>query len=487
MTIPTLEVLTAFPSRDLVRTKLLSYWQAAELPITDWEPGAFMRSLLELTERGISDAGGGAIPTIVAGGFPESNGKPGASDWIELVAEQWFGRDRVKATFATQTVVLTCDGAHGPYTITAGVQIVYSPTTGNRYFAATGGTLNTSSTLTITVKAEMSNESIAGHNYVDTANTLTALVTPLAGVTVNNPPPNFSAVTTTPSPATGKGVVTVGGTPAANPTTYELIVTTSGQKAAAEMQSRVNGGAWSAVFTMGASYVFPSSGPTATFTDDPGGTNPSFIVGDMYSFTSPGSPITAPGFDKETDAKLLARCFARWPSLEAGGVEEKRARWAKLVDPLITRARVFATGVTYPGRAEVVIAGVTNPLAGGIATAVDLYIKQHDSIGDRTIVTIAGITTITPGGHVNVQRGNKSAVQAAATVLWNAYVLSTDIGGIVRISELVQALMDAGALDVGAPAGGALTINTFAANFQLAADKVAQPASLITNLTWNEI
>lgn len=494
MTTPTLAVLTGFPTRDQVRAKLLSYWQAAELPITDWEPGAFMRTLLELTEKAISDAGGGAIPAIVAGGFPESNGKPGSSDWIEIVAEQWFGKPRIKATFTTQTVVLTCDGSHGPYTIVAGGLWVYSPTSGNRYSAATGGTLNTGSTLTITVKAEMANESIAGRNYVDPGNTLTRLVTPLPGVTVNNPPPNFSAVIPSPNPATGKGIVTVGGTTPASPTTYEIIVASSGQKAVATIQTRTDGGAWSAPVTMGATYVFPF-GPTATFTDDSGLTDPSFIVGDQYLFTSPGSPITAHGFDKETDAKLLARCFARWPSLEAGAVEEKRFRWAKLADPLVTRARVFSSGVLFPGRAEVVIAGVTNPLGGGVVTAVDTYIKQHEAISERSIVTAAAISTIVAGGHVNVRRGDLKAVQAAATALWNAYVLTSDIGGTIVLAELVQALMDAGALDVGLPAGGALTLNggagPFAANYQLLPDRVAQPQSLTgtppNGLDWHEI
>jgi hypothetical protein len=477
MAIPTLALLTGFPTRDQVRAKLLGYWQAAELPITDWEAGAFMRTLLELTEKGISDAGGGAIPTIVAGGFPESNASPGSSDWIELVADQWFNKQRIKATFTTQTVVLTCDATHGPYTITAGNLWVYSATTGNRYNAATGGTLNINSTLTITVRAEMANESIAGRNYVDVANTLTLLVNPIPGVT-----------------ATGKGIVTVGGTAATNPTTYELIVSTSGQKVAAQMQSRVNGGAWSTPFTMGNSFTF-TAGPTATFTDDPGLTNPSFIVGDLYSFTSPGSPITVIGFDKETDSALLKRCFALFPVLDPGAVDEKRFRWAKLADPLVTRARVFPTGPANPGRAEVVIAGVTNPLLAGTVTAVQNYIDQHDAIGDRTIVSAATIASIIAAGTVNVPRGNLKAVQALATALWNAYVLTTDIGGIIRLADLVQVLMDAGALDVGAPAGAALTLNggggPFAANFQLASNQVAVPTTLTgtppNGLTWNEV
>jgi hypothetical protein len=480
-----LELLTAAPTLDQIRTKLLSYWQAREIQITDWEPGAFMRTLKEYVALALEDVLGGVIPAIVAGGFPVATGLAGAEDWAELVAEQWFDRARIAATFATQTVVLTCGAGNGPYTITAGTLIVRNPRTGNRYFSATGGTLNTSSTLTITVRAEMSNDSLAGRNYVDTANTLTELVTPLAGVTVNNPAPSFSAVRTTPSPTSGKGVVTVSGTPATNPTTYDVAVAESGQRAAAEIQTRVNGGAWTAPVTMGATFTF-SGGPTVNFTDDPGLTDPSFVVGEIYSFTSPGSPITSPGLDRETITALLKRALERWPSLEPGAVPDKRDRWAREASALVTRVRVIVKGEAFPGRTDVVIAGVSNPLGSPVVDAVQDYINRRSEIGERDQVVAATTTTVTVGGHVNVRRGQLQAVQAAAQAAWNAYVLGTDIGGVVRLSELVEALMAAGVLDVGAPAGGALTINSFGVNLQLDPGKVAVPAA-ITSLTWNQI
>lgn len=490
MTIPSLQQLNAFPTRDQVRDKLTAYLKAAEVPVTDFEPGAGLRDLMELTAIGLVNVGGSAIPDIIAGGYPEVT-TPSAADWITLIADQFFALTRIAATATQQTVKLTCDGTHGPYTISSGVLMVYSPLTGNRYRAITGGTLNTSSTLTITVQAEATNDSLSGRNYVDPANTLTLLLTPLPGVSCNNPPPNFSAVTPTPTPATGLGVVTVSGTAPTNPSTYDVFVSLSGQgpggatPVAAKIQTRVNGGAWTAPATMGSSFTF-SAGPTVTFSDDAGLTNPSFVAGDLYSFTSPGSPITLPGQDQETITALLTRCFARFPPMNATSAQEKRVVWAKAANAAVTRGRP-APSAAHPGRVDLYIAGVTNPLSGGVVTAVQNYIDQHEAIGDRTVVAAATVQSIAATGSVTAPTVLLSQVQAAAAIFWAAYVIATDIGGVVRLAELEQALKDAGATDVGTPAGGALALTGGSPNVQLAVGAVATPGDITTTLTWKGI
>jgi hypothetical protein len=485
MSLPTLATLTAAPTQDQIRTKLLSFWQAAQIPITDWESGGVIRVLMELTAKTFRDFMASMEPAILGGGFPLPADQLTSDDWLTLLAAQWFGKTRIVATSTQQTVVLTRGAGTGTYTISAGGLWVINPLTGNRYVAITGGSLAPSSTLTITVQAEQSQNTIGGANYVDAANSLTKLQDPLPGVTCNNPPPNFSAVSTVPTPAVGAGVVTVSGSTPTNPSSYDVQVASSGQRAAATIQTRVNGGAWTTPVTMGATFVF-SGGPTVNFTDDGGGANPSFIAGDLYSFTSPGSPITVAGQDAEVNTALLARCFARWPALViTAAAQDKRLIWAERASAVVKRARVYKDAL--PGLVDVVIAGVTGGVSGGVVTAVQTYIDQHDAIGDKSVVASATVTTVTPSGHVTVPTVNMAFVQAAAAAAWVAYVISTDIGGVVELSKLEQILMDAGATDVGVPAGGQLLLNGFAVNLVLGASNIGGPADIIANMTWHAI
>ena len=91
-----------------------------------------------------------------------------------------------------------------------------------------------------------------------------------------------------------------------------------------------------------------------------------------------------------------------------------------------------------------------------------------------------------PASHcdcVTVSVANKLAVQAVATAMWQAYVDSTDIGGIVRAAKLTQILMDAGALNVDniflTPGDGF--------SVELAADEVASPGDIVADLGWVEV
>ncbi len=280
---------------------------------------------------------------------------------------------------------------------------------------------------------------------------------------------------TDPSPSVGPGTVTVSGTPPAIASAYDIVITTTGQSGAAIFKYRSNGGAWVTNQTTSGAFVIPS-GPTLNFTNDGGGANPSFVVGDRYYFTSPGTPITQQGVDPETDAALLARCLGRWTDPTATP-DEKHRVWAKAASPLVTRVHVSAD--TKPGYYDVSIAGLVNPLAGGVVSAVQLYIDQHEGIGNVSTVAAASVVTVTPTGTAFVPAAQLSLVQSAASGAWNLYVNGTDIGGVVRIAVLEQILMDAGASDVAG-----LQLNGSSSNLQLGTTQVGSPASLVPNITW---
>jgi hypothetical protein len=482
------DVVTTFTD-DAIKAKLLGYLQAAKAPVTDWNSGAFVRSLMVqwqqvlITYAGVPNPDPQLRQRIVAGGLPLLSASPTAeaSAWLTLVADQWFKTSRnfdplgnqFAGTFTVQNVTMTCDGSHGPYSVTPGSHVVRSPVTGNRYISSGSGTIPTGGSVTVAFRSEFQQDSADGFNYSDGPGTLTDLsANPLLGVTVSNVAPNFSAVSTSPAPSVGAGTMTVSGATPAAPTAYDVQILTDGQVTAATFQYRANGGPWVGPNTTSASFTIPS-GPTLTFVNDGLGANPSFIHGDRYYFTSPGTPITTAGVDPETDAALLLRILGRWPNLDAIP-DEKHRVWARQASPLVTRVRV-SQDATRPGYYVVTIAGKANPLAGAVQTAVQLYIDQRESIGAISDVQLATVYSVVMTGTVYVPASKMAAVQAAAAARWSDYVNSTDIGGVIRVTVLEQFLRDAGATNVASLS----PLET-----ALGATFVAVASNIIGSLTW---
>jgi hypothetical protein len=465
---------------DQLRTVLVGILQAANDPITDWNDGAVRLTQMQYSALGINE--------LLANTFPNQANcsylglvPAGQSGWIDLIAEQLFELAREPPVLTQQVVTVSSDGTSGPFTVGPGFFVI-SPLTGNRYFAITTGTLTTGApnSVQVTVQAEGPNEPSSGQFYGDGPNTLTELGTPWAGVTVSNVPPNFSAVTSTPSPALGLGVVTVSGTPPVVGTAYDVQIVDDGQNTTAQLQYRTNGGPWSATTAMAATVNIGTV--VVHFTNDVGGSNPSFRTGDVYSFSSPGSAIVQPGLAAETDVALIARCYGRWTDI-AAIPEDKHAIWAKSANPAIVRVSV-AVDTVIGGRYLVTIAGApgTAPLSGTIVTEAQTVIDQQEGVTRISLVAAAANTTVTAtndtGGFVKAPTDQLAEIQAAANLAWTAYVDSTDIGGTIRIAKLEQILLDAGATDLAL-----LLFNGAASNFILSANHAALAADL-SSLTW---
>jgi hypothetical protein len=471
---------------DQLRMVLIGYLQAANDPITNWNPGGRRLTQMQYAALGINNLLGGLFPAMAGQTWLDFAQQlpPGADPdtWVDIIAEQIFALTRVPAVLTQQTVLVSSDGTHGPFAIDSSF-VVINPLTGNRYYAITTGTLTTGApnAVTVIVRAEAPNDPARGILYADGPNTLTELASPWQGVTVTNAPPAFSAVTTTPSPALGLGVVTVSGTPPALAVAYDFEIVEAGQNTTAMFQWRSNGGPWSAPVTMAATFAIPTTSIVVHFANDSGGSNPSFRVGDVYSFTAPGTAISTPGTPRETSAALAQRCYGRLPDL-TGIPLDKHVVWAIAVDSSIKRVSV-ALDATYPGRYLVTIAGApgTSPLSGGIVAAVQAAIDQLESIGRLSVVAAATVTTVTAtngaNGIVKVPVAKLAQIEAAANLAWSAYVNSTDIGGVVRVAKLIEILMDAGAIEVLG-----LLLNG-GGNVVLAVNAVAVAADL-ASLTW---
>jgi hypothetical protein len=466
---------------DQFRQLMIGILQSRQDPITDWNPGAERLTQMQYSALGAHNLLTELFPALV--GAPYFGFAP-SSDWVDLVADQRFNTTRVRAVLTQQTLRIDSDGTHGPFVVDSSF-VVTSPLTGNRYYAITGGTLTTGAPnfLLVTVQAEGPNDPSKGRLYADGPNSLTKLAVPWSGVTATNAPPTFSAVTTTPVPALGLGVVTLTGTAPAVTTAYDVQVVRSGQNTTAQFRYRLNGGPWSATQNMAATFVIGTV--TVHFTNDAGGSNPSFRTGDVYSFTSPGSPIVRPGTPAETDAALVQRCYDLWNDTSAI-VDDKRKTWAKKANAAVKRV-ALQPDLTYPGRVLVTIAGApgTAPLGGGVIATVQTAIDQQEGICDLDLVAAATNVTVTAtnatGGQVTVKSEKRADVQAAANLAWSAYGGDTDIGGTVRLAKLEQILVDAGVIDVTG-----LLLNGVAANVVLGVNDVAVVADL-ASLNWVEV
>lgn len=439
----TLTELLAPESQDQIKARLLALMNRDGFPVTDWESGGFTRTFIETLSLAYRDLVGNLIPQIAGGGFLDY--APDDDDsWLTLLAEQMYSITRTEATHTIQKITLTCDGSNGPYTISAG-QLMFRSTSGRRYANTTGGTLNTSGTLVVEAKSESPNDSSDPEtNYVDGSGTITEMVTPLPGVTCSNLKTDF-----TPVVKSGKssGTVTLSRTSGGVPPTdasFRITIKASGNVGVATAVYELNAnGIQVELGVVGAHQLF--NGTTVTF--GAGAVSPHFIAGDTFTFGSPGSPVVQQGRDKESRTALIERCRARWPALATVPTDDKYILWSKLASDQVTKVRI-APSTTVGGRTDIWIAGAVNPLDAGVVTAVQNYVNARDGVSDLAVVASASGVDIQVTGQVTCPAGKSADVKAALDAAWTAYIASIDIGGIVRLSELAEACMDAGALDI---------------------------------------
>lgn len=459
---------------DEIDQKLIDYMRAIPgFPINDWHSGGGMKTLVALERKAMSDLIQSAVPGVIGAGSITYADEGSAM----IVAKHLWGLDRVGAVIAQQRMVLTCDGSHGPYTIVAG-QFWFTGPTGNRWLNSTGGVLATGGYLVVTIVAEG-----PGAKYNDPAGTVHTFEPSLPGITASNTAADFTPITSsgfsTGTVAVSRTVIGVAPTPA----TYILRIDSSGQVGAGAYSYSTNGGkTWTSLGSIAATDI---NGTHIAFTN--GAATPSFVAGDTFSFSTPGSSFTTLGKDREAIKTLAVRCKARWPDLSTPKVESRYSKWAKKASANVTRVAIQEDG-GYPGRLILTLAGVAGPVAGGDVTAVQAYMDPRAPIGRIILVQNSTAWEITAGGVVTVAAARKATVQAIAQALWTALLFTTDIGGIVRLSELVKAVMDAGAIDFQ----GA-TLNTVAANYtgmvgtnKVAILPVATPL-LANQLNWKSV
>ena len=192
------------------------------------------------------------------------------------------------------------------------------------------------------------------------------------------------------------------------------------------------------------------------------------------------SAVPQYGSDDETDESVIARCFARWPPLDPPYLDRMEI-WARAGSSEVTRLKLDID-TANPGGVIISIAGPAGAVSLGAVTAVQTYIDERTPITDFVTVQNSFGWTITPGGTITVAAGRKEEIAAAAQAVWNAYLLGVNVGGFAYVGVLIQAIMDAGAIDcqVGADSsvgwgfGGALVA-------------VPDPTSFLILFAWVEV
>jgi hypothetical protein len=490
--VTTLVELLAAKTQEEREAQLLALLNSVGFPVSDYYIGSVARTIQKMVAAGLVDMDA-LLPQIAAGGFlgPFTSGGntyPSRA-WLELVAEQVFGITPAGATQTKQRCSLWCDLGAGPYTIGSVEQLVARSRFGRLYKNVTTGTVvagtNPATKLTLDFLAESPGAIYNG----DITGTIVELVTPLPGLNISNETQSFGGLDSSDrATRTGSstGIVTPSGTPAAAKR-YKLTVTVAGQVGAAIGVLDVDG----VQTTISPLPASASAGNGVVLSFANGGQNPSFIRGDTYTFESLGSPIVNAGTDAESDDSLRARCRGRWPSLSAIPVEDRYIAWVRQasIDNGYGVTKITAVpSAVIPGYTDIRVATDAGAVPNGAVLALQAYIDARDGIVDLALVNSADPISVSAGGTAQVRAGQGPAVKTAAKVNWEAYLASLPIGGdlpggVVRLAELQQAIMDAGAVDVSG-----LTLNAVAANLALAADEVAIAGnSLDTALTWLEV
>jgi hypothetical protein len=476
----TLAQMLGVRTADEIRDRIFGRLNKDDFPITDFESGGVVRTITEAAAAGIAEDVTSLIPKIAGGGIPSL----AVTDWLTLLAHEVYGTDRIGASSTVQLVKLKAALGVGPYTVSAG-DLVVQAATGNRYILAQSGTIPIGTALGFGGVAGVDYVSLQfkaespGGKYADAAGSITKLVTPLPGVSASNEAPVFSVIGHS---GAGTGTVTLSGTPS-GPARFTLRISVQGQADAAEFDYSLDGGSYvpgGIAFSTG---VILPGGTVVTFTD---GTNPSFLEGDTYTFSAPGSPIVVQGADEESNASLAKRLSARWPALAEITTSDLYEQWAFAASAEVTKVTVQPKNTeATPGRVQIVIAGAVNPLTSAVAV-VQAYVDDRHPITDQPVVLAADVVDVSAIGEAHVYAKDLLRIQETAQLQWQEYLNEVAIGGTFRSAKLAQILMDAGAIDfrdltVG-PSGDASY-----EDYTLADTEVARANPIITldlDLTW---
>lgn len=147
-----------------------------------------------------------------------------------------------------------------------------------------------------------------------------------------------------------------------------------------------------------------------------------------------GTWITTWGTDPETDAELTERLRGQWATLSTGSPSAAYQSWALGVNG-ITRAKLDDNAPDGPGTTRLYVDNA------GLVATLQAIIDAKVPAASKCTVMAATTQSVAVGGVVTVRRASRSTAEAAIAALLLEYQLDTDIGGIVRQSEVIERVM----------------------------------------------
>lgn len=427
---------------DNVVSKILGVLQSNGSPITDWYEGGTERTRVKAFATALRDLAGVLVKKIAGGSFldfADTVANSVGASWLRLHAEQVFDTTYNKRTRTVGKVRLNCAVTAGPHNLQPGALIIRFTATGNRYFSTNTGVvvIPSGGFVDVEVKAEFEQNTTADPpvNFSDPSGAAIELVSFFAGVTVTNPAPTYSPVTLT---GTGTGTVTPSGTPSGSHS-VSVKIETSGQAGAAGWRYSIDGGAYSSVQTGASLANLGGFGIDVTLANGAG--TPSFVAGDVYTFTTPGTWITTQGLDDESNPNLIQRCRARWPEQGAIPSEDVYILMARRSSTQITQ--VFAANdPVVNNKILLYLAGAAGLLSAGVLASAQAYIRARTGDSDLVECLSPAERTITlSAALVRVKASKLVAAQAAAQSAIATYLQSVGTNGKVKRARIVDLVM----------------------------------------------
>lgn len=165
-------------SRDTLITEILAVLAADGCPVTAWQTGNPLRSLVRADATALADLRV-LVGLIGAAAFLDD----AEGDWLTLLAKSKFDVTRTAGVACVGRVSVSVASGAGPYTITAGGLLVSDGTRRWRSTNTTSVSITSASPVTFEVQAEAE-----GTAYNVANGVITTVVSPAyAGVTVTNP------------------------------------------------------------------------------------------------------------------------------------------------------------------------------------------------------------------------------------------------------------------------------------------------------------
>lgn len=147
-----------------------------------------------------------------------------------------------------------------------------------------------------------------------------------------------------------------------------------------------------------------------------------------------GTWITTWGTDPETDAELTERLRGQWATLSTGSPAAAYRSWALGING-ITRAKLDDNAPDGPGSTRLYVDNA------GLVATLQAFIDAKVPASSKCTVMAATTQSVPVGGVVTVQRAFRTSAESSIASLLLAYQLDTDIGGIVRESEVIERVM----------------------------------------------